>query len=230
MSLPDWKTMPADERDALLAKLCAEGFSASAIAAQFENCSRNAIMGKVLRMNDPAVKLKGHAAGNAKNFAKKFAPWTPGEVRLVANMLREGKRSVDIAARFGMSDQTLRNRVRDNPELAKIGFVTRGQILRKAARTRPPQPKPEKPAPVAVASFAGKPRRFEVGFSTDYDYLKSYLADRGIALSMANQRELSISHGVGRPKKVSWTQVYEVVDEFRVAAGLEPILPKRVAA
>ena len=48
--LPDWTKIPADERDRLLAGLCAKGLTASQIAAHFLNCSRSAAIGRISRL------------------------------------------------------------------------------------------------------------------------------------------------------------------------------------
>ena len=69
----------------------------------------------------------------------------------------------------------------------------------------------------------GEPRRFERGANTDYLSIKAYLEEWGYRLNF-QRAKYSISNGRGRPKVVAWRQVLELVDEFRTAEGLAPIL------
>ncbi|MBA3576214.1 MAG: hypothetical protein H0W39_01160 [Sphingomonas sp.] len=69
----------------------------------------------------------------------------------------------------------------------------------------------------------GRPRRFERGFTTEYLNLKLYLARHGVTFDLASN-QCMISRGPGRPKTVEWAKVWQLVDEFRRAEGLEPIL------
>lgn len=76
-NLPDWRYLTdhdPDGRDRLLIQLCHQGMSASQIAGQFSNVSRNAIIGKVHRLAAKGVAITlsktGHR-GPAKPKAQK---------------------------------------------------------------------------------------------------------------------------------------------------------------
>ncbi|WPZ13227.1 hypothetical protein T8J41_13785 [Nitratireductor rhodophyticola] len=69
----------------------------------------------------------------------------------------------------------------------------------------------------------GEPRRFERGASTDYLSIKAYLEQWGYRVRYHRSR-FSVSNGRGRPKMLSRRQLLELVDEFRTAEGLAPIL------
>lgn len=74
-------------------------------------------------------------------------------------------------------------------------------------------------------------RRFEAGASTDYVFLKAFLAERGFVLSTYRNQSTFIitSEGQrGRPKPMTWAKVIAFVDKLRQDEGREPI--KRSAA
>lgn len=48
--LPDWTTIPRDDRDRFLADYCQKGLTAQAIANKFLNCSRSAVIGRLHRL------------------------------------------------------------------------------------------------------------------------------------------------------------------------------------
>lgn len=79
--LPDWLTMPADEKDAMLAKLVAKGLAFSAIATHFRNATRNAVIGRVHRMQD---------AGGLVKPNNRVKPFSPDEIEEIAGMIRRG--------------------------------------------------------------------------------------------------------------------------------------------
>ncbi|MGE7370674.1 GcrA family cell cycle regulator [Neorhizobium sp. NPDC001467] len=66
-----------DERVERLTKLWAEGLSASQIAAQLGGVSRNAVIGKVHRLNLPGRAKAGGAASAAPRPAKRVAASAP---------------------------------------------------------------------------------------------------------------------------------------------------------
>jgi hypothetical protein len=69
----------------------------------------------------------------------------------------------------------------------------------------------------------GGPRRYETGFSTDYVPLKNYLEKHGITFNL-NKNVPYLTAGRGRPRKASWIEVYHLVDKYRLAEGLTPIM------
>lgn len=69
--------MWTDERVERLTKLWAEGLSASQIAAQLGDVSRNAVIGKVHRLNLPGRAKSGGTAATARPAPKRPAPAAP---------------------------------------------------------------------------------------------------------------------------------------------------------
>ncbi len=67
----------------------------------------------------------------------------------------------------------------------------------------------------------GLPRRFQPGESLDFYAVQAWLQRRGYALGAVKGRFAILSPGKNR-HGLSWRQVIELVDELRVAEGLEP--------
>jgi GcrA cell cycle regulator len=74
--------MWTDERVEKLTKLWAEGLSASQIAAQLGDVSRNAVIGKVHRLNLPGRAKSGGSVATARPAAKRPAPAAPSAPRV----------------------------------------------------------------------------------------------------------------------------------------------------
>lgn len=74
-----------------------------------------------------------------------------------------------------------------------------------------------------------EPRRFEVGFSTSYWALKHFLAARGVEINSHGPTQVKVSRGRGRPKLCNYRELFELVDEFRIAEGLTPIIQREAA-
>lgn len=73
-------------------------------------------------------------------------------------------------------------------------------------------------------------RRFEPGFSTDFYTIRAFLARHGYELTGQASWGFGIAkiNGKGRPQRVHWSRVIDLVDRIRIAIGLEPI--RRTAA
>ncbi|MEC9244639.1 hypothetical protein [Nitratireductor rhodophyticola] len=69
----------------------------------------------------------------------------------------------------------------------------------------------------------GAPRRFEPGANTDFEAIRRYMEQWGYRVRYHRAR-FSVSNGRGRPKMLSRRQLLELVDEFRTAEGLAPII------
>lgn len=67
----------------------------------------------------------------------------------------------------------------------------------------------------------GGPRRFERGETSETWTIRQYLADRGISTN-GHRGRWSVSRGRGRPKIMTWADVMAIVDELRMAEGLQP--------
>lgn len=67
------------------------------------------------------------------------------------------------------------------------------------------------------------PRVFEPGFQTDFYCIQNFLADHGYSLNSLGSWAFGVTSGKGRPKRIKWCQVIDIVDEIRVAKGLEPV-------
>ena len=66
-----------DERVEKLKRLWAEGLSASQIAAQLGGVSRNAVIGKVHRLNLPGRAKAGGSTGASRSAKRPAAPVRP---------------------------------------------------------------------------------------------------------------------------------------------------------
>lgn len=95
--LPDWTTIPRDERKRLLVAYCDEGLTAQKIADKFLNCSRSAVIGLIHRLklqlgagqprkgmvgrrpkpgSEPAAKVaKPPAARRASKLVQQTSSW-----------------------------------------------------------------------------------------------------------------------------------------------------------
>ncbi|TIM14479.1 MAG: hypothetical protein E5Y67_12430 [Mesorhizobium sp.] len=74
----------------------------------------------------------------------------------------------------------------------------------------------------------GGPRRFEQGVTTDTWLVRQYLTDRGISVT-GTYGKWKIVRGPGRPKTGTWAAVMEIVDEIRLAEGLQPFACRQMA-
>ncbi|WP_299941195.1 hypothetical protein [uncultured Nitratireductor sp.] len=162
--------------------------------------------------------------------------WTAEDDRLMREMALAGRSATDVGDALGRS----RNAVLGRATRTGVKFSATGGPRK---RVRPMKVQPERPAkPKSNAKPAtrvfshdvdfliadwkakhGDPRRFERGGNTDYLSIKAYLEEWGYRLNF-QRAKYSISNGRGRPKVVAWRQVLELVDEFRTAEGLTPIL------
>lgn len=81
--------------------------------------------------------------------------------------------------------------------------------------------------PMMVADWIARNgvRRFERGFKTDYWEIKDFLAKHGVALNIV-KNEVTAQREIGRPVR-GWAKVWRIVDEFRLAEGLEPVVRER---
>jgi hypothetical protein len=166
-----------------------------------------------------------------------IAHYTPEQDDIIRRMAAEGKSYTDTAKALGRTTSGISKRAR------KLGVrfhgkpgVKKGTNIVQFPKRPRPAPRPaaaEAPklrvvsnnVPMMIADWVAKNgvRRFERGFSTDYSYLKDYLVKHDIVLKMV-RNDCFISKGPGRPRKVGWTKVWQMVDDFRTADGLEPIL------
>ena len=74
----------------------------------------------------------------------------------------------------------------------------------------------------------GGARRFEQGFNSSFDTMQHYLASKGIT-PVRYRRHYRISKPKGRPKLTNWDGVADLVDEVRLADGLQPLRIKHAA-
>lgn len=166
--------------------------------------------------------------------------YTPEQDEIIRTMVEEGK-SADAAGKvIGRSQSAMVRRAhkigiafhaKGGPPKSNVVKFPKRKYVRKpqaadiAIAAAPKLRVVSNNVPMMVADWIAKNgiRRFERGFSTDYSYLKDYLEKHGISLKMV-RNDVFISKGAGRPKKVGWSKVWQMVDEFRLAAGLEPIL------
>jgi|SRR5690606_28426287 len=181
--------------------------------------------------------------------------WTDHDKQQIAAMLLAGDTYDVIAAEFGvsrnavagvitrtkrlhgLSQRALSDEHRERLSAAQRERYSSNVIVFPGAR-REPLPTVEKPALRVITNTAkaiddwlkanGGARKFEPGFSTDYLAMKSFLEKRGVTFNL-HRGSCFLSNGRGRPRKVTWDEVYRVADKFRVAEGLTPILPESAA-
>ncbi|MBB2973973.1 hypothetical protein [Mesorhizobium sp. RMAD-H1] len=72
----------------------------------------------------------------------------------------------------------------------------------------------------------GGPRRFEPGVRASFYHARDYLEKFGIRLHLHDGR-CRILDGK-RWRRLSWPEVVKLVDQHRIAEGLEPLKPKAV--
>ena len=75
----------------------------------------------------------------------------------------------------------------------------------------------------------GGPRRFEQGITTDTWIVRQFLTDRGISVAGTFGNKWKIVRGPGRPTMGTWADVMAVVDEIRLAEGLQPFACRQMA-
>jgi hypothetical protein len=161
--------------------------------------------------------------------------WTPDQIERVRELLSEKLTYVEVAARMGVSRGTIAKLILRTPELREMPDRNRTRGRTKAE----PAPAPRRSAfrvvsnniPMMTADWLekhGGARRYEAGFSTDYLTMKSYLERHGVTFNLTKNQP-TLSTGRGRPRKVTWTDVFRAADKFRVAEGLTPILRESAA-
>jgi len=71
--LHDWTGMSTEERDILLEAFCKQGLTSSKIALQFVNCSRNAVVGRVHRLQAQGKKIRlgGYQSNSPRSKKRK---------------------------------------------------------------------------------------------------------------------------------------------------------------
>ncbi len=206
------------EQDRQIQEMVNAGYSAERASKEF-GCSRNAVIGRAfrcgLRFNSQRVM------GRAQSISVRFSKEEDDRIRELA---AKGLRGRDIAAKLGRGRQSIFTRCR------LIGIV-----LVDSRSQNNEEPKPvERPVlrvvanniPMMVEDWLrrnGGARKFEARCSTDYGYLKFYLEEHGVVLSLIKGSPV-LQTGSGRQRKVEWNEVFRVADRFRVAEGLEPIL------
>lgn len=185
--------------------------------------------------------------------------WSPEEKARVAELLKEGLSAGKICKHFGVTRNAICGLVARDETLKVIGLRgghaggkkrrltddQRKENARRSAREYyhrakkpasksqrivPPREVPKLSLVTSVEEWLkenGGPRKFERGFSTDYYSIRQYLAERGVRIEN-HQNRLKLYEG-GRPKIVSWDVVHSIVDEFRIADGLTPILREDAA-
>lgn len=67
----------------------------------------------------------------------------------------------------------------------------------------------------------GGPRIFQRGETADVWAIRQFLSDRGIKTN-GHRGKWSITRGPGRPKLGTWADIMAVVDDIRLAEGLQP--------
>lgn len=67
----------------------------------------------------------------------------------------------------------------------------------------------------------GQPRRFETDVRCSFDWARDYLAKHKIHIQIQANKCRVVRDG--QRKLMSWQQVLKIVDEVRVAEGLEPL-------
>jgi len=100
--LHDWIRLSTEERDLLLEGFCKEGLTASQIALQFINCSRNAVVGRIHRMQGRGVKIRlgGYQPKHSKKSAEpKRKPAKP-DLRIVETAKAAAKSYPEVAAQI----------------------------------------------------------------------------------------------------------------------------------
>lgn len=98
--LPDWRTMPTDEKKQMVSRLFAAGLSASQVAARFQNCSRNAAIGLSLRMRVAAAKAP--PAPKEPKERKRKPGLTEEQKQAMLDAYIRGERTADIAVRYNV--------------------------------------------------------------------------------------------------------------------------------
>ncbi|RUV17870.1 MULTISPECIES: GcrA family cell cycle regulator [unclassified Mesorhizobium] len=88
--LPNWKTIPAADRDQLLRDFCAKGLSAAKIAGKFAEASRSAVIGR-------AYRLKLHLNGSAERKGKTGRPKKDASPRAKVAKPKAKKQSPRVA-------------------------------------------------------------------------------------------------------------------------------------
>lgn len=191
------------EEKAKVAELMKGGLSGARIGAIF-GVTRNAVIGLVARdATLKAIGLRGQRFGGLSGTRK---PPTDEQTK-------EKRRKKSKAYYW-----------RKKGEEPPAGD---GRKSRKTARIIAPREKPKLRLVGSVDEWLaqnGGPRRFERGFSTDYYSIRQYLADRGVRFE--NHRNQPKLYQNGRAKSVTWPEVHALVDEFRIAEGLTPIIQR----
>lgn len=119
----------------------------------------------------------------------------------------------------------------ENRRAARQRYIDKARASRPVAQTPLPERKPFKPVVVSnnvalmVQDFIARNgvRRFERNTRADYHSLAQYLEERGYKLIQRATR-YTLAGPRGRPRFVTWKEAIALVDKFRRAEGLEPIL------
>lgn len=181
--------------------------------------------------------------------------WTEQDRARIGAFLMDGLSASQIGNEMGVTRNAIIGLVHRDKNLRAIGFARKGggnngggrprkhsaETVKERARERArahywrqkahrkakaKAANPPKPA-VSIEEWLrlnGGPRRFERGFSTDYFNIRQYLIERGIRIEN-HQNRLKLYEG-NRPRIVSWEEVHAMVDEFRIAEGLTPIIQR----
>lgn len=212
MSAPSkpWTALsPAEKREAVL-PLVEAGKTYTEIAQALAAPSRNSVSSVVFEMRKAGI-LPPATRTNAKTIAVKTSRKRGGILGgKPSKAMRDAyARRNDPEGRSGTA--------RKAPSADSGGDAKASSGVKPAARTFPD-----------VASFvaAHGVRRFERGAVTDLVYLQNYLTAKGYTAAMRKGGGLFTITGKGATRRLTRTEFFAFVDEFRIADGLEPFLPR----
>ncbi len=241
---PSWRKMPSDQRDALLTRLCSEGKTAFQIAEYFDGSpSRSAIIGRVHRLKEKGAKIRLAGAfrggprngswGEPKPARKVERLWTSMSAaeknEAVKAGLDAGMTHAEIAATNGTAAGNIGTVV---ARLRRAGDVEGKAVSATPRRLHRKKPEIERavvPTADVEAWLAqnGGARKFVSGTTTDLDHIRAYLRPKGIEVTYRNVRGGSyhVKKPAARPAQLDRAGFFRMLDDLRVADGLEPFSP-----
>lgn len=223
----------------VIASMLENGATATQIAPRF-GVGKGAICGIVRRT--PRLSAIGFQRNQRDRIAaSKLSPgdqsnrklWTDDERAELYRMKDAGATLGEIALHFRVTKKAVIGQVKRRSDIASniIRFprsrtAKRSQAAIKADSRSRPKLRVIVNTKKLVDDWLrenGGARKFEPGFSADYLGMQRYLGDRGVTLGM--RRGKLLLHGErGRPRMVSWDEVWAAADKFRVREGKTPIL------
>lgn len=198
---PDWKMKDMALRDGMLTELCRQKKTAQQISDEFRNATRNAVIGRVKRLQKRGLSLKlgGKCRGGgiplgAKNPRASKPKPPPKPAPAPEKLKPEPRKKTGKVIEFP----------KQGPQDVRA-MIDRHLKIHGA-------------------------RRFARGECTDLDILRGYVAQYGYEVSYHgggwNNQYLVRKAGRGRPRKLSHREFFVWIDKLRAADGLEPFLPQ----